>query len=149
MCVHVEARGWYHVFSLVLLHLIFWHRSLPEPRTHESSEASWPLRSRHLSLSAPGLGLQRHAAPSDILCGLWGSGLRLSACPSDHFTNWASLQALHQHLCSKVEALAPGKGLCTEACVSAGLSRVTLPSGITWHDSGFIPVKGDTISFLM
>lgn len=78
--VHVEAGGWYQLFSLVLLCRIFdtgFSLSL-ELRIQLGYLA---ITLRDLSLLAPELGLQGHAAASDILCGFWGSGLSSHACP--------------------------------------------------------------------
>ena len=50
---------------------------------------------------------------------------------------------------ARLRRLPQAKACAQRPVCPAGLSRVTLPSGVTWHDSGFIPVKGDTISFLM
>lgn len=112
-CVHVEARGWYQLFSLVLLCLIF--------DTGFSLSLELMNSARVPGRYAPGsVTACSRAGVAEACCPIWhfmwdlDSALMLA----QWFTNWASLQALHQHLCSKVEAFAPGEGLCREACAS-------------------------------
>lgn len=150
VCVPMCACGGRRLISAVFLGLAlpyFWHGFLTEPRTQDSARVPGHYTPGSVTACS-------RAGVAGACCRRWhfmwvlGIWTQLSCLPSDLLTEPLSRPCIS--ICAARLRCLPQAKACAERPVCpAGLSRVTLSSGVTWHDSGFIPVKGDTISFLM